>query len=162
MRKINIRFATNEDARGILEAHYSAVHQIASRDYSPEICNSWSAPVTKERVSEYLNNSLPHETTIVAEIAGVITGFAAIVESENELRAVYVAAEFGRRGIGSALLTELERLARAKGCIELHLDSSVTAVAFYLLHDYQVLVHAEHALRAGGVIACVKMRKSLD
>jgi putative acetyltransferase len=161
MRKVNIRFARNEDARGILEAHYSAVHRTASKDYSPEICNEWSTPVTQERISQYLNNSLPHETTLVAEVDGEIAGFGAIVESENELRAVYVAAEFGRCGIGSALLSELERLAKARGCTELHLDSSVTAAAFYGLHNYQVLEHAEHPLRSGGVMACVKMRKSL-
>src|SRR5579859_5863795 len=115
MRKVNIRFARNEDARGILEAHYSAVHRTASKDYSPEICNEWSTPVTQERITQYLNNSLPHETTLVAEVDGEIAGFGAIVESENELRAVYVAAEFGRCGVGSALLSELERIAKARG-----------------------------------------------
>jgi putative acetyltransferase len=162
MRKVNIRFARNEDARGILEAHYSAVHQTACKDYSPEICNDWSAPVTQERISQYLNNSLPHETTIIAEVDGEVAGFGALVESVNELRAVYVAAKFGRCGIGSTLLTEIERVAKAKGCTELHLDSSVTAQAFYLSHDYQVLEHTEHALRSGCLMACVKMRKSLD
>jgi hypothetical protein len=39
MSNVNLRFARKEDARGILEAHYSAVHQTASKDYSPEICN---------------------------------------------------------------------------------------------------------------------------
>jgi acetyltransferase (GNAT) family protein len=107
MRKVNIRFSRNEDARGILEAHYSAVHRTAFKDYAPEICNEWSTPVTQERISQYLNNSLPHETTLVAEVDGEIAGFGAIVESENELRAVYVAAEFGRCGIGSAQIAWL-------------------------------------------------------
>ena len=162
MGKVNIRFARNEDARGILEAHYSAVHQTAYKDYSPEICNDWSAPVTKERISQYLNNSFPYETTIVAEVDGEVAGFGAIVETVNELRAVYVAARFGRRGIGSTLLSELERTAKTRGCTELHLDSSVTAHAFYLSHNYLVLEHTGHALRSGRVMACVKMRKSLQ
>jgi hypothetical protein len=59
MSQMNVRFAKSEDARGILEAHYSAVQ----------------------------------------------------VESNYELRAVYVAAEFGNQGVGSALLRELERAA---------------------------------------------------
>ena len=49
-REVNIRFARNEDARGILEAHYSAVQRTGSRDYSPEICNEWSTSVTQERI----------------------------------------------------------------------------------------------------------------
>ena len=161
MKNVNIRFARNEDARGILEAHHSAVHQTASKDYSPEICNDWSTPVTQERISQYLNHSFPHETSIVAEVDGEVAGFGAIVESVNELRAVYVAAKFGHRGIGSALLIELERVAKERGCIELHLDSSVTAEAFYLFHNYQVLEYTEHALRSGRLMACVRMRKSL-
>lgn len=161
MKKVDIRFARNEDARGILDAHHSAVHQTARKDYSPEICHDWSAPVTQERISQYLNSSLPHETTIVAEVDGKIAGFGVIVESANELRAVYVAAKYGHCGIGSALLTELERVAEERGCTELHLDSSVTAKAFYSSHDYQVLDYTEHALSSGRAMVCVRMRKSL-
>ena len=157
----NIRFARREDAAGILAAHYSAVHRTASRDYSPEICNEWSAPVTQQRIDHYLNNALPQETTVVAEVNGEIAGFAAIVEAESELRAVYVAAEFGRRGIGSALLQEVEKIARARGCAELHMVSSVTAAGFYLRHHYIALERAQHTLKSGGVMDCVKMRKLL-
>jgi putative acetyltransferase len=162
MSQVNLRVARNDDARGILEAHYSAVHEIASRDYSAEICREWSAPVTAERLQHYMSHSLPHETTIVAEVDGQIAGFGAIVESESELRAVYVSAQFRRRGIGSALLAELERLAKDHGCTELHMDSSTTAAAFYARHQYHVLEHTTHTFRSGGVMACVEMRKTLD
>jgi hypothetical protein len=43
--------------------------------------------------------------SIVAEVEG-IAGFGVIFESHNELRAVYVGADFGGRGVGSALLCE--------------------------------------------------------
>jgi GNAT superfamily N-acetyltransferase len=162
MGQINVRFAKSEDARGILEAHYSAVHQTAAKDYPLEILRIWSTPVTKERIDQYLRNALPHETTLVAEVAGRIAGFGAIVESNDELRAVYVAAEFGGRGVGSALLRELERLAKDRGCPALQMDSSLTAAAFYLRNGYEELGRADHTLSSGDKMASVRMRKVLD
>ena len=158
---MKIRHAKEADAQGILEAHRSAVHEIASRDYPQDILNEWAKPLTPDRTENYLKNSLPKETTLVAEVDGRIAGFGAIVESENELRAVYVSAQFARQGIGAALLNALETLAKKLGCPELHMDSSVTAERFYKTHGYEVLERGEHTLRSGRRMVCVKMRKSL-
>jgi putative acetyltransferase len=75
---------------------------------------------------------------------------------------VYVAAEFGNHGVGSALLHELERLAKDRGCPVLQMDSSLTAAPFYLRHGYEELGRADHALSNGGKMASVRMRKVLD
>jgi putative acetyltransferase len=93
---------------------------------------------------------------------GRIAGFGAIVGANNELRAMYVAAAFGRRGVGSALLRELERLAKERGCGELHMHSSLTAAPFYVQHGYQDLGRADHTLSSGEKMACVRMRKVFD
>ena len=175
-RRITIRPAAPEDARAILECHYSAVHEIAARDYPPAILNEWSPPVTTERVASYS----PHATTLVAEVppgASVgpgapgrfganpgpaeIVGFGEIVAAQNELRAVYVAAHAGRSGVGSALLQALETLARAARCTVLTFDSSITAERFYLRHNYVVVSRGVHTLSSGGVMACVRMTKRL-
>jgi putative acetyltransferase len=161
MNTITIRPAEIADARGILEAHYSAVHETAFRDYPVPVLNAWSGPVTPERIEWYLARSFPYETTLVAEVDGAIAGFGAIVETENELRAVYVSARFGNRGIGSALLEGLERRARDKGCMELHMDSSLTAVGFYRRHGFIEISRGDHTLWSGRKMACVRMRKAL-
>ena len=108
-----------------------------------------------------MRNALPNETTVVADLDGKIAGFGVIIESNNELRAVYVSAEFGNQGIGSALLRELERLAKERGCRELNMNSSLTAAPFYLRHGYVELGRADHTLSTGEKMACVKMRKAL-
>jgi ribosomal protein S18 acetylase RimI-like enzyme len=161
MSTMRIRPADAKDARGILEAHYSAVHETASRDYPGQILNEWSGPVTPERIEWYVTRSFPNETTLVAEVDGKIAGFGAIVETISELRAVYVAAQFGNRGVGSALLEGLERLAMDKGCKELHMDSSLTAAGFYRRHGYMEVSRGEHTLRLGSRMACIQMRKAL-
>lgn len=159
--KILIRPAKEKDAKGILEAHYSAVHDTCSKDYAQNILNDWSPKVTGERVDKYLSESFPEETTYVAEVDGEIAGFGAIVESENELRAVYVSSKFSGLGVGSKLLERLEKVARDRGCSELHMVSSLTAEAFYKRHGYQAIEHSEHTLLSGKKMACVKMRKDL-
>ncbi len=151
-----------EDARGVLEAHYSAVHETAAADYPQEVLAAWSIAVTAERIDQYTKYALPGETTVVAEVGGRIAGFGAIIQANDELRAVYVAAGFGRQGVGSALLRELERIAKEQGCRELHMDSSLTAAPFYLDRGYEETGRGEHTLSSGVKMACVRMRKVLD
>jgi hypothetical protein len=97
MCRVDIRFAKHEDARAILDTHYSAVHETAATDYSLEIRRAWAMPVTAARIDDYLRNVLTNETTLVADVDARIAVFGVILESANELRAVYVAAEFGNR-----------------------------------------------------------------
>ena len=159
--RITVRFAEPRDARGILEAHYSAVHQTAAKDYPAGIRDEWSSPVTAGRIDGYLKHSLPTETTVVAEVNGRIAGFGSIVESKDELRAVYISAEFGGIGVGAALLSELERLAKERGCKKLDMVASVTAENFYRRHGFKVVSRGEHALSSGSKMACVAMTKDL-
>jgi putative acetyltransferase len=157
-----LRPARSNDARGILEAHRSAVRETASRDYPREIIEIGGPPVTEERVQWYAQGPLLQETTLVAEIDGRIAGFGVIIESSNELRAVYVAHEFGKQGVGSVLLQGLERLARERGCKELAMDSSLTAESFYRRHGFEVLERGEHPMgNTDRTMACVRMRKAL-
>ena len=119
-------------------------------------------PTGHSGADQPISGALPNETTLVADVDGRVAGFGVIIETNNELRAVYVAAEYGNRGIGSALLREIERLARQRSCTELRMDSSLTAASFYLRHGYENLGSAEHTLTSGEKMACVRMRKYLD
>lgn len=90
-----------------------------------------------------------------------IVGFGSIVPRHSELRAVYVAAEHGRRGAGRAILTRLEAMARELGMTELHMDSSTNAVPFYEANGFISLERGEHLMPSGNRMACVRMRKTL-
>ncbi len=68
----------------------------------------------------------------------------AILSKNAELRACYVAPEAARKGVGSALVLELEQVAREQGMAYLELDSSLTAEPFYVAHGYEVRGHGEH------------------
>ena len=161
MDHVNIRHAKNEDARGILEAHYSAVHDTASADYPDLVRGDWAPEVTYERIEKYLLESFCRAVIVVAELNGCVAGYSAIVVAANELRDLYVSARFGRKGIGSALLRTIERLANEGGCTELHLNATLTARGFYLRHGYSEIELAEFTFDSGRKAACVRMRKEL-
>lgn len=159
----DIRPSKPDDAEGILQAHYSAVHETARKDYPEPVLAVWSKPVDAQRIAAR-RAKMQTDDSIVSYVAvdnsGEILGFGELVPPET-LGAIYVAATAGRRGVASALLKTLEVKARELGMKVLRMDSSLTAVAFYARHGFHELGRGEHRLADGLVMACVKMEKAL-
>lgn len=152
----------NEDARAFLEVHHAAVRGIAANDYPEPVIEDWAPiPVTEKSVEGFLTNP-DGELRLVAEIDGNIVGIGALVVANCELRACYVAPNAARQGVGSALVREIERIARDKGLAYLKMDSSLTAEQFYKSVGYCVLQRSEHIRKSGLRMACVQMKKVLD
>jgi putative acetyltransferase len=161
--KVLIRGASPDDARGILEAHRAAVFGTARVAYPAEIVEAWAAVVVPDTVRELaLRIATRAELVVVADAAGAIAGFGSIAPDTSELLAVYVAPDFGGRGIGSRIVASLEDLARRQQIRQLSLDASLNAEAFYLKHGYVVIGRGDHVLRTGASMACIKMQKALS
>jgi putative acetyltransferase len=159
---IKLREMRPEDARRFLEVHRAAVRGIAAKDYPTEVIEDWAGlPVTEQSIERFLSNP-DDEIRLVAETDGVIVGIGCLVAAQCELRACYVAPQAARSGVGSALVREIERIARSRGLTYLEMDSSVTAEPFYLYHGYTSLERGEHVLGSGRRMACVKMKKLLE
>ena len=151
-----------EEARRFLEIHRASVRGIAAKDYPSSVVDEWAPlPITDANVERFLSNR-DNEIRLTAEIDGELVGLAAIVLSNSELRACYVAPTTTRRGIGSALIAEIERIACENGLTQLQLDSSLTAEPFYTALGYRVLERGEHILPSGMPMAAVKMQKRFD
>jgi putative acetyltransferase len=160
-RQIVVREMRSADARAFLEVHHAAVRGTAVVDYPLNVIEAWAPmPVTNEAVKQVRSNR-DKEHRFIAEIDGEVVGIGALVLESSELRACYVAPAAGRKGIGSALVHEIERAARERGLSMLELDSSITAEAFYRKHGYEVRERSEHILQNGRRMACIKMRKFL-
>jgi putative acetyltransferase len=157
---IKIREMLEAEARAFLEVHRAAVHKIAVKDYPAEIIEDWAPLITGESVESFLSNP-DGEIRLVAIVDGQIAGIGALVLTNRELRACYVAPAAVRQGVGSAIVREIERIARDNGLDYLQMDSSVTAEPFYVAQDFHVTHRGEHALRSGRRMACVKMEKAL-
>ena len=64
-------------------------------------------------------------------------------------------------GCGSALVREIERLARENGLTRLELAASINAETFYAAHGYEVRERSEVVLGNGHRMSAVWMGKNL-
>ena len=78
----------------------------------------------------------------VAEVAGVVTGYAAICQRDDgelELDALFVEPDAWRQGIGLALVEHACGLARGLGAQSIHVIGNPHAEGFYLSCGFQLL-----------------------
>lgn len=159
-----VRPGVSGDALAILEAHRSSVRAIAASSYSAEVVDSWApASISPDRIATFARAiERGEQIVLVAEDeTGRIVAFGAIVPGNSELRALYVRAEHGRRGIGRAILAQLEAVAREAGVTVLRMSASVNAAGFYAANGYSEIERGELTLQSGVRMDCVRMSKSL-
>lgn len=87
-------------------------------------------------------------------------GFVDPAEAPAKIRAFFIAPEFARRGIGSALLDACEQAARAAGFTQAELMATLPGVPFYAAHGYRA--EGEVVQQYDGIaLRFVPMRKTL-
>ena len=149
------------DTRDYLEVHRAAVRGTAARDYPPNVIESWAPlPITDTAVEAARANP-DGEIRVGALVRGALVGVGAVIPRLCELRACYVVPQKGRTGVGRTIVIELETIARAEGAPFLIVESSLTALPFYMVLGYEVLRRGEHILDSGAAMSAVIMRKSL-
>jgi GNAT superfamily N-acetyltransferase len=160
---VEIRPATASDAVAIIALHFAAVHETAAAFYSREVLDTWSSLPDEARYQQIRDAiAKGDELFVVAQDASGVVGFGSIMPRLEELHAVYVHPKAGRRGIGSRILIQLERLALDRGVLQLQMDASVNAEAFYQRAGYEIVGRGVHRLKRGLEMACVKMKKRLS
>jgi GNAT superfamily N-acetyltransferase len=78
----------------------------------------------------------------VAEVAGSVIGFAAILprdDGDSELDALFVEPSAWRQGIGRALVEHCASAAKAKGAKSLHVMGNPHAEKFYVVCGFEIL-----------------------
>ena len=149
-----------DDARRFLEVHHQSVRGLAVNDYPGDVIEAWAPlPITDDRVARFLVNR-DDEIRIVAEIDGAVVGIGALVVAHAELRACYVAPGAARRGVGTAIVGDLERQAREHGLRSLTLEASVTAEPFYVALGYSTVRRGTLAIAPGVSMAAITMQKT--
>jgi putative acetyltransferase len=154
-----VRPLHGDEARRFLEIHHESVRGLAAKDYPAAVIEAWAPlPITDERLQRFLQNR-DDEIRLIAEIDGEPVGIGALVVGNSELRACYVLPGAARRGVGAAIVREIERIARAHGLACLQLESSVTAEPFYTALGYRVEHRGEHRIARDVSMDAVRMRK---
>ena len=78
------------------------------------------------------------------------------------VRAMFVRADWTRRGLGRRILEECEAAARREGFQQLALVSTTPGLPLYLAYGFRPLEEYEVAMPDGVTIACVSMEKQID
>jgi putative acetyltransferase len=155
---VSVRPLRSDEARVFLDVHGRAIRGLAAQHYSPEVIAAWAGTITDERIQSFLKNP-QNEIRLIAELDGQPVGLGVVVINNSELRACYVVPEAARKGVGSAVVREIERIARQHGLSRLDLDASVNAEPFYASLGYEVVERGEHVPHGGQPMASVKMTK---
>ena len=103
---------------------------------------AWTPPRLREAIHD------PATNVVVATIAGAVIGFGAMEYDEDEAHLLLFAVDAPdrRKGLGSALLAWLEKVALESGLLRIRVEAradNVAALAFYRKHGY---VQHEEAL----------------
>ena len=154
---ISIRPARHADCRAIWELHSSAIRQVCGRVYPAEQIEAWAGLLAPDRYQRVIDELV----VVVAEDDLGVVGFGQLDPARCLIQAVYVLPDRLRSGLGRALLGELERRARASGCRELWLMSTLNAVPFYEAMGFGRVGDAMHELPEGTRLPCVEMSRPL-
>jgi len=131
---MRLRVAGAEDASEIAAIYYNTVRRVNAADYPPEQIEAW-APKLPD--ADEWSARMASYTTVVADDEGTIAGFAEL-EDDGHIDCFYCHHDYQRRGVGSRLLIEVERIASDRAIGRLYLDSSVTARPFFEARGFVV------------------------
>lgn len=120
-----IRPARREDADGISRVIVAALRETNAKDYSEAVI----ARVAQNFSPTAVHGLMEHRIVFVAATADQVVGTASL--DDLVVRTVFVQPEWQSRGVGRALMSEVERVAIERGVSVLAVPSSVTAEPFY-------------------------------
>lgn len=149
------RFLSGEE-QALRSVFHSAVHTLATRDYSADQLEAW-APKQYDEVQwvERMRAIQPY----VAEIDGSVVGYADL-QPDGYIDHFYVNGLHAGRGVGTALMQHILLTASEHSIIELWSNVSLTAEPFFSKWDFFVETRRTVLVR-GVSLANARMRKKL-
>ncbi len=154
---VSLRFAAEAEAAAICALHIRTIREVCAKDYTAEQVEAWTGP---KRPEHYVR-PIREKRLVVAEVDGQLAGFSDYHANQNEICAVYVSADFQRRGVGRALFRQLVEDLKARGYADAWFDASLSSVAFYEAMGCVKGATQTHQFRPGVEIPCVRMTVKL-
>lgn len=157
MSGIRVRDYTEADAAATLKVFRDAVRVTGSLRYTTEQIAAWSGPPEDDLPGWHAARAVT--ATIVAMVDHQVVGFSD-VDAKGYIDMLFVSPEFGRRGVASRLVDEVEERARAAGLGALTVSASLLLRP--LLERRGFVVEAQLAPEINSVtLVSFAMRKAL-
>ncbi|CAN5452321.1 GNAT family N-acetyltransferase [soil metagenome] len=147
------RFKLGDEA-ALFRVYFTAIHDVASRDYSREQIAAW-APADFDM--DLWANLVRKIWPFVIELDNEIVGYAD-VQPDGYIDHFFVSGSHPRQGIGTQLMTRIHEEASSLGLTELTSNVSKTAEPFFALHGFHV-VERRFPVRRGVTLQNALMRK---
>ena len=122
-----------KDVPFLLRMTRGSIAQLAADDYSSGQIEAWVESFSDEAA---FAARLAAGLTLVATIDGFPAGYS-MLKGKDEIDLLYVAPGLVRRGVASALIEALEKLAAARGATKLTVKASDVARPFFSARGYE-------------------------
>lgn len=127
MTQVDIRLARADDRRDLIELQRRASLAIEGEEVREQL-------LADPDIIDLDPEMIARNEVFVAQVAGRIVGFATIIAHEGndaELEGIFVEPSEWRKGVGLALMHQIDREAAAWGASRLHVIASRRVEGFY-------------------------------
>jgi putative acetyltransferase len=138
-------YVPGHDAAPLAALFHAAVTTLAASRYDAAQRAAWASSADDLAAFDL---RLARGTTLVARHAGVSVAFAQLFPADH-VEMLYVAPDWARRGLASALLTRLEAMARKEGAQVLRAEASALARPVFERAGFSLVI--SEVVRRGGV-----------
>ncbi len=121
------------DTMALRELFAQSIEELTQDDYDEDQRLAWIATAAE---AEAFQARLAQSLTLVVHSQGEYLGFASLKDNKT-IDMLFVHPYHAGQGVGSALLTALEKIAAARGADALSADVSDTAQAFFEKHGFE-------------------------
>jgi putative acetyltransferase len=151
-----VRPCRPDDVDALIDIFRSSVRVVARRDYTQEQVLAWAPDQIDRKAWAARYSDRP---AWVAEIAGVPVGFSDL-EPDGHLDMMFVHPDHQGRGVASALLAQIERIAHEQGIDILYTQASITARPFFERRGFRLVAQQTVTLH-GQTFTNYRMEKAL-
>jgi ribosomal protein S18 acetylase RimI-like enzyme len=152
---IELRKLTVKHHRQALECILRSVEISNAPDYPPSIIEY---QLKTHYTKDWINRAMQSRYFLAALVDDEVVGTGSL--DGDEIKAVFVDPDHQRRGIGRAIMEELERYGKSKGLQEVRLNATITAFEFYKKLNYSLVEELVGEFK-GDKITAYSMNKRL-
>lgn len=152
-----VRPVAEAELPAVAALHRASILALCATHYAPDALAAWTDALRPEGYRALFESRV----FLVAVDGEELVGFGVIEPTEALLHACYVRPSVAHRGVGRALVAEMERTARERGASSVRLNATDNAVGFYEALGYARGQRCANRLPSGVELSCVSMQKPL-